>query len=201
MDHQPVHPGPESPVVDLEMGHQAAESTAVNQQRIGWHRPNPWASHDANTLLVVATLITTLSYQIGTSLPGGYWQETQMQDGKMLYRAGDPIMRDLQNARYWMFMVASWTGLISSMLMTMSLLVGIAVDSWHVRWSFVVAYSSLLLTFVLSGNRTKLHIDIIFWAGSLAFFWVVIYFRPEHRKRIVQVLRSIPATTATNSTS
>jgi hypothetical protein len=98
-------------------------------------------------------------------------------------------------------MVASWAGFVSSTLMTLSLLVGIAVDSWHVRWSFVVAYSSLLLTFVLSGNRTKLHIDIIFWAGSLAFFWVVIYFRPEHHKRIVQVLRSIPATTPTNSTS
>jgi hypothetical protein len=101
MDHlQRVHPGSESPAGDVEMGYQAAESPAVNQRHLGWHRPNPWAGNDPNTLLVVATLITTLSYQIGTSLPGGYWQDTKMQDGKVLYRAGDPIMRDLQNSRY-----------------------------------------------------------------------------------------------------
>jgi hypothetical protein len=97
-------------------------------------------------------------------------------------------------------MVASWTGLVSSILMMLSLLVGIAVDKWHVRWSFVVAYSSLLLTFIVSGNRTKLCVVILFWAGSLAFFWVAIYFRPEHRKRIFQFLRLYPenAITSTN---
>jgi hypothetical protein len=101
MDHlQRVHPGSESPAGDVEMGYQAADIPAVNQRHLGWHRPNPWAGNDPNTLLVVATLITTLSYQIGTSLPGGYWQDTKMQDGKVLYRAGDPIMRDLQNSRY-----------------------------------------------------------------------------------------------------
>jgi hypothetical protein len=105
MDQQQrVHPITESPAGDVEMGYQAeaAETPAMNQQQqyLGWHRPNPWAGNDPNTLLVVATLITTLTYQIGTSLPGGYWQETKMQDGKELYRAGDPIMRDLQNTRY-----------------------------------------------------------------------------------------------------
>ncbi|KAM0914897.1 hypothetical protein ACQ4PT_011178 [Festuca glaucescens] len=183
------------------MGNQAAESPAMNQQQqqLGRQQPNPWAGNNANTLLVVATLITTLSYQIGTSLPGGYWQETKMQDGKELYRAGDPIMRDLQYARYWVFMVASWAGFVSSTLMTLSLLVGIAVDSWQVRWSFLVAYSSLFLTFAVSGNRTKLPLDILLWAGSLAFFWAVIYFRPEHRAYIVRVLRFFnPATTSTD---
>jgi hypothetical protein len=101
---QRVHPVTESPAGDVEMGYQAeaAETPAMNQQQqyLGWHRPNPWAGNDPNTLLVVATLITTLTYQIGTSLPGGYWQETKMQDGKELYRAGDPIVRDLHNTRY-----------------------------------------------------------------------------------------------------
>jgi hypothetical protein len=203
MDHQQrVHPGSVSPAGDVEMGYQAAQSpaVAVNQQQLGWRRPNSWAGNDANTLLVVATLITTLTYQIGTSLPGGYWQETKMQDGKVLYRAGDPIMRDLQYTRYWVFMVASWAGVVSSILMTLSLLVGIAVDKWHVRWSFVVAYSSLFLTFAVSANRSKLFVDILIWAGSLAFFWVAIYFRPEHRARIFQLLHLNPAnaTTSTN---
>ena len=76
--------------------------------------------------------------------------------------------------RYWLFMAASWVGFASSMVMTLSLLVRMSADSRHVRWSFVVAYSSLVLTFV--------------WAGVRAFLWLVISVHPEHRTRIVQAL-------------
>uniref|UniRef100_A0A453IH13 PGG domain-containing protein n=1 Tax=Aegilops tauschii subsp. strangulata TaxID=200361 RepID=A0A453IH13_AEGTS len=83
-------------------------------------------------------------------------------------------MRDLHRPRYWLFMAASWVGFASSMVMTLSLLVRMSADSRHVRWSFVVAYSSLVLTFV--------------WAGVRAFLWLVISVHPEHRTRIVQAL-------------
>ena len=73
---------------------------SANQQQLGGAagppKPNSWVGNDANTLLVVATLITTLTYQLGTSIPGGYWQQdTPASGGKVVYRAGDPIMRDL----------------------------------------------------------------------------------------------------------
>ncbi|VAI07588.1 unnamed protein product [Triticum turgidum subsp. durum] len=180
-----VHPGA-VPAGNVEMGHQAQAAAvnppppaahgqpAVNQQQLGGQGPNTWVGNDANTLLVVATLITTLTYQLGTNIPGGYWQETKSLDGRELYRAGDPIMRDLHRPRYWLFMAASWVGFASSMVMTLSLLVRMSADSRHVRWSFVVAYSSLVLTFV--------------WAGVLAFLWLVISVHPEHRTRIVQAL-------------
>ena len=62
---------------------------------------NNWAGNDANTLLVVATLITTLTYQLGCSVPGGYWQDTLAADGKQQpHEAGDPIMRDKHPQRY-----------------------------------------------------------------------------------------------------
>jgi hypothetical protein len=109
MEHPRVHPGT-PPAVNVEMGqHQAGvypplatehARPAMNQQHLGAQGPNTWVGNDANTLLVVATLITTLTYQLGTNIPGGYWQDTKMQDGKELYRAGDPIMRDLHRPRY-----------------------------------------------------------------------------------------------------
>jgi hypothetical protein len=65
---------------------------------------NNWAGNDANTLLVVATLITTLTYQLGCSVPGGYWQDTLPAGatvGKQKpHDAGDPIMRDMHPQRY-----------------------------------------------------------------------------------------------------
>lgn len=67
---------------------------AVNQ--------NNWGGNDANTLLVVATLITTLAYQLGCNVPGGYWQDTKMSDDgkRVIHLAGDPVMRDLHRPRY-----------------------------------------------------------------------------------------------------
>lgn len=100
---------------------------AVNQ--------NNWGGNDANTLLVVATLITTLAYQLGCNVPGGYWQDTKMSDDgkRVIHLAGDPVMRDLHRPRYWVFMAASWMGFLGSMLMTLSLLVRMPVDSRQVR--------------------------------------------------------------------
>lgn len=207
MDHQREHPNA-APAVNVEMGHPPAmypplptthgqamypplpttNGQAMNQQQLGAHGPNNWVRNDANTLLVVATLITTLTYQLGTNIPGGYWQETKWQDGKLQYRAGDPIMRDLHRPRYWAFMAASWVGFGGSMVMTLSLLVGMAVNSRHVRWSFVVAYSSLVLTFIVSQHRTHLSLDILIWAAVLAFLWLIISVRSEHRTRIIQAL-------------
>jgi hypothetical protein len=74
------------------------------------------------------------------------------------------------------------------MVMTLSLLVRMSVDSRHVRWSFVVAYSSLVLTFIVSQRKTHLSIDILVWAGVLGFLWLIVSVRPEHRTRIAHVL-------------
>uniref|UniRef100_A0A0E0KBG2 PGG domain-containing protein n=1 Tax=Oryza punctata TaxID=4537 RepID=A0A0E0KBG2_ORYPU len=155
----------------------------MDQERLGGGGPNLWVGNDANTLLVVATLITTLTYQLGTNIPGGYWQDTKED-----HRAGDPIMRDLHRPRYWVFMGASWVGFASSMVMTLSLLVRMPVDSRNVRWSFAVAYSTLVLTFIVSQPRTHLSLDILVWVAVLAFLWFTISLRPERRAKIAQAI-------------
>ncbi|XP_062213494.1 uncharacterized protein LOC133914400 [Phragmites australis] len=200
MDQPRVHPNAAPPGNgDLEMGHDGVYpplptqqgQPVSQQQRRGGPGPNSWVGNDANTLLVVATLITTLTYQLGTSIPGGYWQQDvprSLQDSTVMYHAGDPIMRDLHRPRYWVFMGASWVGFASSMVMTLCLLVRMAVDSRHVRWSFVVAYSSLVLTFVVSQRRTHLSLDILIWVAVLAFLWIIVSLHPNRRSRVIQEL-------------
>lgn len=196
-----VHPNAAAAAGDLEMGGNVGvfpplpvrgQPASVNQQQLGGG-PHTWVGNDANTLLVVATLITTLTYQLGTSIPGGYWQQdttAASRDGKeqVTYRAGDPIMRDLHRPRYWVFMGASWVGFASSMMMTLSLLVRMPVDSRHVRWSFVVAYSSLVLTFVVSQPKTHLSVDLLIWAAVLVFLWIIVSLHPDRRARVIQAL-------------
>ncbi|VAI07589.1 uncharacterized protein LOC119292743 [Triticum dicoccoides] len=160
---------------------------APQPQPHGQVAANNWAGNDANTLLVVATLITTLTYQLGCSVPGGYWQDTLPADGKQKpHEAGDPIMRDKHPQRYWVFMAASWMGFLASMMMTLSLLVRLPVDSRQVRWSFAVAYSSLVLTFIVSQAKTHISIDIAIWLVTVVFLWLMISVRPEHRARILR---------------
>lgn len=196
-----VHPNAAA-AGDLEMGGNVGvfpplpvrgQPASVNQQQLGGGGLHTWVGNDANTLLVVATLITTLTYQLGTSIPGGYWQQdttAASRDGKeqVTYRAGDPIMRDLHRPRYWVFMGASWVGFASSMMMTLSLLVRMPVDSRHVRWSFVVAYSSLVLTFVVSQPKTHLSLDLLIWAAVLVFLWIIVSLHPDRRARVIQAL-------------
>lgn len=90
--------------------------------------------------------------------------------------------------RYWVFMGASWMGFASSMVMTVSLLVRMPVDSRNVRWSFAVAYSTLVLTFIVSQPRTHLSLDILVWVAVLAFLWFTISLRPERRAKIAQAI-------------
>ncbi|OEL14028.1 hypothetical protein BAE44_0024948 [Dichanthelium oligosanthes] len=102
MDHPRVHPNaaPAAGNGDLEMDHAGLFPPLPTP---GGRAPNSWVGNDANTLLVVATLTTTLTYQLGTSIPGGYWQQdTPGSSGgkQVMYRAGDPIMRDLHRHRY-----------------------------------------------------------------------------------------------------
>ncbi|XP_040385583.1 uncharacterized protein LOC121056009 [Oryza brachyantha] len=143
------------------------------------HAPG-FAANKNDTLLVVATLITALTYQLGTNVPGGYWQD-DAADGSHL--AGEPIMRDKNRRRYWLFMAASWAGFGSSMLLTLGLLTGVPSRSRAVQWPFLVAYSSLVLTFITSQPRTPLAMDVLLWAAVMAVLTVGIKYRRLDRLR------------------
>ncbi|CAN6313364.1 unnamed protein product [Urochloa humidicola] len=195
--HVAVHPRPSPPPAAATL----ARGLPVSPQHLGGGAPitirNRNSScddgHDPSALLVGATLITALAYVLGTFIPGGYWPQdtTVLIRGRpVTYHAGDPIMRDLHRPRYWVFRAASWVGVASSMVLTLSLLVGAAAGSRHVRWSFVVAYSSLLLTFAVSQTKTHLSLDIVFWLAVLLVSWLLTStsIRGENRARIMKLL-------------
>ncbi|KAF8683565.1 hypothetical protein HU200_044483 [Digitaria exilis] len=177
--HVAVYPPPPPPLA------RGLPVTVSQQQLVG--EPE---GHDPNALLVGTTVITMLAFMLGTFIPGGYWEHSMASssDGKVVYHAGDPIMRDLHRPRYWVFRVATWVGVASSMVLTLSLLLRMAADSRHVRWSFAVAYSSLLLTFAVSQTKTHLSLDIIVWLAVLVVSWLITRNNGEKRARIMQLL-------------
>ncbi|KAL5210548.1 hypothetical protein ABZP36_006171 [Zizania latifolia] len=148
---------------DIEMAAPAHDQDTGGAVAAAGVRPGGGFGVDSGTLLVVATLITTLSYQIGTNIPGGYWQDND-QGGH--HRAGEPIMRTQRLGEYRLFMTSSWVGFGASMLLTVSLLAGIAPASRFVQGLFVLAYSSLVLTFITLQPNSTMWGSIVIWVGA-----------------------------------
>ena len=167
---------------DQQQQLQQQQEGAEEQQK--QHHRGSWEGNESSTLLVVATLITALTYQIGSNPPGGFWQ-----DNNDAHEAGAPIMRDKHRRRYWLFMTAAWVGFGDSMLLTLWLLTGAPVSSRRVRWSFVIAYSSLQLTYITAMHGTSLVMDLLTWAGIMFVLFLVIGI--EKRERISLALRCL----------
>ncbi|KAF0894952.1 hypothetical protein E2562_004946 [Oryza meyeriana var. granulata] len=134
---------------------------------------------DSGVLLVVATLITTLSYQVGTNVPGGYWQD----DHPGHHRAGEPIMRTQRRGMYRLFMWGSWIGFASSMGLTLALLTGMPPRSRFVRCLFVLAYSTLILTFITQQWQTFVCVSVLVWIAVGALIAAAVTYRTHHRLR------------------
>ncbi|TVU51340.1 hypothetical protein EJB05_02759, partial [Eragrostis curvula] len=150
--YPPLPPAHGLPMNQVHHHHQPQQQQLNNNNRVGW------AGNDPGILLVVATLITALTFLLGTTMLGGYWpQDTpSLVDGRRVtYRAGDPVMRDLHRPRYWVFRDASWAGVASSMVMT---------------------------------TKTHLSLDIIACLAVLAFLGFIICNREENRARVMRVL-------------
>ncbi|EAY73341.1 hypothetical protein OsI_01218 [Oryza sativa Indica Group] len=178
-------------VDDAERGETSRQKNGVDDAELGDNRRREngggrrshapgFEANKNDTLLVVPTLITALTYQLGTNVPGGYWQD-DAADGS--HAAGDPIMRDKNRRRYWLFMAASWAGFGSSMLLTLGLLTGVPSRSRAVQWPFLVSYSSLVLTFITSQSRTPLAMDVVIWGAVMAVLTVGIKYRRLDRLR------------------
>ncbi|XP_072955732.1 uncharacterized protein [Typha angustifolia] len=177
----------ESEAIEMAMrrAERPEEEQEMNKSKEGW------GSLDRGTLLVVVTLITALTYQIGINPPGGFWQDDLfVKAGDPVpdnpgstylmnhydHKAGDPIMGDKHPTRYLVLMVVNWIGFYNSMTLTIWLLIGVPVTSRRVKLSFLLSYTLLVLTYNVSQVGTSLTVDLMIWLGLLVFAAVSIFF-------------------------
>ncbi|KAI5647528.1 hypothetical protein M9H77_33533 [Catharanthus roseus] len=90
-----------------------------------------------NTVLVIAILITTATYQACLSPPGGLWQDNS--DG---HRAGTSIMATNNIVSYTMFVVFNSIGFFTSLFMIFAL-----TGKFPMRIALFVALNALTWTF------------------------------------------------------
>ncbi|MQM17960.1 hypothetical protein Taro_050945 [Colocasia esculenta] len=82
-----------------------------------------WLKEMRGTLMLVAVLIASLTYQAGLNPPGGMWQDSQSSDGVQgrNHTAGLPVMRDVDPAFYGVFKFANTVAFSLSLALIMLL--------------------------------------------------------------------------------
>lgn len=89
-----------------------AESSGTKQKH------QEWLKEMRGWLMVLATLAASVAYQAGLNPPGGFWQE----DDKKGHVAGNPVLRDLNAARYLTFHYLNATAFATSLVIIVLLL-------------------------------------------------------------------------------
>ncbi|XP_058111728.1 ankyrin repeat-containing protein BDA1-like [Magnolia sinica] len=110
-----------------------------------------WLDETRSTLIVVAVLIATGTFQAGLNPPGGLWQDTGFDGEKVKHFAGEAIMSYRSPLRYTVFLIFNGIGFVASQLIILLLISGFPLQRRSVLWVFMVimwvAVSSMVVTY------------------------------------------------------
>ncbi|KAL5987578.1 hypothetical protein ACLOJK_035327 [Asimina triloba] len=124
-----------------------------------------WLDETKSTLMVVAILIATETFEAGLNPPGSAWQDTQMSnetltgldlriDSMSYHVAGEAIMGYLYPKVYIAFMIFNSLGFLSSLLVILLVISGFPIQRKLLMWILTVtmwiAVSSMIVTYVCS---------------------------------------------------
>ncbi|KAK9683802.1 hypothetical protein RND81_10G165500 [Saponaria officinalis] len=147
------------------------------------HKHKTWLERQRNALMVVASLIATMAFQVGINPPGGAWQDNM--DGHI---AGNSIMADVDKDQYDRLLIYSTIGLISSLSVILLLISGLPCKRLFVGilmialWIAVTTTTSSYMVSVhyLTGNRellevsSKNHHALLLALVVSTYFWIVL---------------------------
>ncbi|KAK9683797.1 hypothetical protein RND81_10G165200 [Saponaria officinalis] len=147
------------------------------------HKRKTWLESQRNALMVVASLIATMAFQVGINPPGGAWQDNM--DGHI---AGNSIMADVNKDQYDTLLIYNTVGLISSLSVILLLISGLPCARLFVGILMItlwIAISATTLSYLVSvryltGNREFLwpssgnHRAVVIAISVSICFWIVL---------------------------
>ncbi|CAJ1968314.1 unnamed protein product [Sphenostylis stenocarpa] len=150
------------------------------------YRPN-WIEEKRGSLMVVATVIATMTFQSAISPPGGVWQEDTSSSGLNctsygICKAGTAVLAyDFSHEGFVTFMTFNTISFFSSLFVVLMLISGIRLDNKPMMWMLIIALflalSSMGHTYV-SAQRlvTPHHIAHTVDTTTMSFstVWIII---------------------------
>ncbi|KAL2545064.1 Ankyrin repeat family protein [Forsythia ovata] len=146
-----------------------------------------WLEKKRSALMVVASLIATMAFQVGVNPPSGVWQETsstpdsQGNPATDFHYAGFSILAHNYPKTYERFLIANTTGFIASLSIILLLMSGLPIRSRIFMWILMVitwiAITALALTYlasiiVLTPERERQKQSILFVIGFTVLIWL-----------------------------
>ncbi|XP_074293924.1 uncharacterized protein LOC141621126 [Silene latifolia] len=141
-----------------------------------------WLENQRSALMVVASLIATMAFQVGISPPGGVWQDN---DG---HNAGNSVMADVVKDDYDQLLIYNTAGLISSLSVILLLISGLPFRRLFVAILMItmwIAVTATTLSYIVSvnylaGNRelltlsSKNHRPVLYSLGAGIGVWLIL---------------------------
>ncbi|KAK0571283.1 hypothetical protein LWI29_013615 [Acer saccharum] len=122
-------------------------------------KKNDWVDKMGSALMVVASLIATMAFQVAVNPPGGVWQENvtsiSPESGvKLKHTAGISIFSDYYPETYMVFLIANTIGFLASLNIILLLISGLPIGRKFFMWILMVimwiAISAMIYTYLLA---------------------------------------------------
>ncbi|KAL7123114.1 hypothetical protein ACP275_01G085600 [Erythranthe tilingii] len=172
-----------------------SSSTKMRKNDNTWNgllkQQSEWLERKKDSLMIVASLIATMAFQVGVNPPGGVWQEDKLFDSEgnpevYPHVAGFSVFASNYPEGYPRFYMINTISFIASLSIILLLMSGLPIRRRFFMWILMVitwvAITAIALTYLLSitvltpDNNVTLHsvlgLVVLVWLGLMALVLV-----------------------------
>ncbi|CAA2963595.1 ankyrin repeat-containing BDA1-like [Olea europaea subsp. europaea] len=190
-----------SPGLNLSFEHQDRSlNMKKNSRKTMFSQNVGWLEKKRSALMVVASLIATMTFQVGVNPPGGVWENNYKLNsrgkplGPQSHKVGESIFGHKYPIVYKIFLIANTTGLIASLSIILLLMSGLPLRRRIFMWILMVitwiAITAVALTYflsiiALSPEKEEHSIFILIGFSSFIWFCLLVFLLMGHTIRLI----------------
>ncbi|TKY52813.1 Ankyrin repeat-containing protein [Spatholobus suberectus] len=142
-----------------------------------------WIEEKRGSLMVVATVIATMTFQSAISPPGGVWQEDTLSGGLNcttygICKAGTAVLAYDWPHGYLKFMTFNTASFFSSLCVVVLLISGLRLDNKPMMWILIIALFSALISMghtYFSAQRLVTPDHIVHKVHRMSIPWAIVW--------------------------